>query len=687
MHRSVLLASLILGLSPTITAQEADTEADTNSGTRTYTPEDFTQYAPRTALDMVRQIPGFRLDGGDTQSRGFGQATGNVLINGQRISGKSNSAIDALGRITASSVEKIEILDGASLDIPGLSGQVVNVISAADGTTGTWNWNARFREGNTPRWYSGEISANGKRGVMDWTLSFESDPFRNGHRGPETVTDGAGLLTETRDEDAQYYGDNPSVSVALAWKPESGTIANFNASYGLFNFLQKERSVRTPLVPVGQPVVRRLFEFSEDEWNAEIGGDYEFDMGPGRLKFIGLQRLEHSPTLANFIANNEAGTGLQQSQFERVADESETIARSEYSWAPSDGRDWQVSFEGAFNTLEIEAALTALDANGILAPVTLNNATSTVEERRAEATLTHGRTLSPKLSIQASLGAEYSELTQSGAAGQERTFTRPKGFLSAAYKPSEDTTINLKVAREVGQLNFFDFISSVNINNNNSNAGNPDLVPEQSWEAEIEIERDFGDKGAGTLRVFGEAIEDIVDRVPIGATGEAPGNLDSARRYGIEATGTIKLDPWGWEGAQIEFEGEARQSSIDDPLTGISRRINGDLVSFVNANFRHDVAKTDWAWGFGIDRWRNARNFRLDESFQDTHLPGFAWAFVEHKDVYGMTATVTFGNLLDMSDNFQRDVYTPRRDGVLLFSEDRERKFGDIFTFELSGSF
>src|SRR3954452_15549000 len=92
---------------------------------RTYTPADFAQFAPRTALDMLNRVPGFGTKEEDSE-RGFGEATGNVVINGQRLSGKSNDVVTELSRIPASSVERIEIVDGAKLNIHGLSVQVAN---------------------------------------------------------------------------------------------------------------------------------------------------------------------------------------------------------------------------------------------------------------------------------------------------------------------------------------------------------------------------------------------------------------------------------------------------------------------------------------------------------------------------------------------------------------------------------
>lgn len=58
-------------------------------GSRTYVPADFAQFAPQTALDMLNRVPGFAIKQED-DARGLGQATGNVVINGQRLSGKSN---------------------------------------------------------------------------------------------------------------------------------------------------------------------------------------------------------------------------------------------------------------------------------------------------------------------------------------------------------------------------------------------------------------------------------------------------------------------------------------------------------------------------------------------------------------------------------------------------------------------
>ena len=81
-----------------------------------YEAEFFDQFNPITASDMLDRIPGVDVFGGNRGgggNRGLGTA-GNLLINGQRIAGKDNSARDQLDRITSAEVERIEIIRDTS---------------------------------------------------------------------------------------------------------------------------------------------------------------------------------------------------------------------------------------------------------------------------------------------------------------------------------------------------------------------------------------------------------------------------------------------------------------------------------------------------------------------------------------------------------------------------------------------
>ena len=669
------------------TAALSSLQPRTENGRLIFDAAQFARFNPRTALDIVSQVPGFTIDTGDDDERGLGQADENVLINGARISGKNSDAFTFLGRISAANVLRVEIVDGATLSISGLSGQVLNLVTNADhgnGLSGNFKWKPQWRRSGN-NWFAGEASVSGKLGKGDFTVAIENDAARNGVEGPERITDRFGNLLFERDEIARYRQDQPKLSGSYNRTSEAGSVFNANGAYQIF---RRRESVVTDRTQVGQPDIFELYDSRENEWNAEFSADYEFALGNGRLKLIGLQRFEHSPVSDFFGQTFTDGiTPPNGSRFDRVTDEGESIFRAEYGWKTKGGTDWGFSVEGAYNFLDNEGALAVLDPQGIFQPVALTNANSKVTEYRGEFIGSYGRPLSDMLSLQATLGGEYSKISQSGAAGQSRSFVRPKGSVSLAWKPQNDLDISLKLERSVGQLNFFDFVESVDVSQNNGNAGNPELVPPQSWRAELEATQKLGPWGSMTVNIYGEKFSDIVDSIPITATTEARGNLDSATSYGVELVTSILFDPIGWNGAKLDFEGEVRKSSLSDPVTGVSRRINDDKIFTYEATLRHDIPGSNWAWGAGIEDFRYSKFLRLDQSNRFRTAAPYSWIFVEHKNVFGLTVQANLGNLFGRSEGFTRTVYENRRNGPIAFVEDRSREFGLIYRLTVSGSF
>ena len=652
-------------------------------GATSYTPSDFARFSPRTALDMLRQVPGFTILEQD-ERRGLGQATANVLINGQRLSGKSNDVVTELGRIPAGNVTRVDIVDGATLDVPGLSGQVANILTASTGISGAFAWRPQMRLRRTPaRLTNGEASVTGKVGGIDYTVAIENQSFRNGNAGPERVTRADGTLIDLRDEVLSVDGEAPKISATLRRRSANGSIANLNASFQLYHQDVEEISIRRPIDAVARN--RRVTE-REREHNYEIGGDYEFGLGGGRLKLIGLRRFEHSPFTQTLVEEFpfEPGRDAIGDRFRQVADETETILRSEYRWRAGGG-DWQVSLEGALNQLDVESGLFRLSPAGAFEPVPLFNSNSAVEEKRAEAMLSYGRPVSRTLTLQASLGGEYSQLSQTGDAGLVRSFIRPKGFVSVAWKPNPRFDFSAKLQREVGQLNFFDFVASANVSGGTTNAGNVNLVPQQSWNLDLEASYNLGAWGTTRARLYGREITDIVDFVPIGESGQAPGNLERASIYGIQWTSTFTFDAFGWKGAKLDLDVQFQKTELEDPVTGVRRAINEELVRRLVANFRQDVPETDWAYGFGINHYRQSRGFRLDQSFLFYDEPGNVGVFVEHKDVLGLTVRAAADNLIGTNESFRRTFFNGRRTNEELFTESRDRFYGPVFSMTISG--
>jgi len=220
--------SLVLALS-TLSIGSAIAQ-DSDATPEIYPPAYFTQFAPQTASDMVRQIPGFDIRGGGDDERGFGQASLNILINGKRPSSKSSGADEILSRIPANNVKRIEILQGETLDIPGLSGQVANIIARTGELSGSWNYAARFEKGTQPQLGDAGVNFSAKRGRLDIVGSVNSGQFTFSDDGDEQFFDGLGNVTQDRDERISLNLQRPSVNLNVTLNRDNGHIANLNLS-------------------------------------------------------------------------------------------------------------------------------------------------------------------------------------------------------------------------------------------------------------------------------------------------------------------------------------------------------------------------------------------------------------------------------------------------------------------------
>jgi outer membrane receptor for ferrienterochelin and colicins len=669
--------ALPLAAQTTTPAAVAGTE-----GKSTYVPSDFAQFAPRTALDMLNRVPGFSIKSEELE-RGFGEASGNVVINGQRVSGKSNDVVTELGRIPASNVERIEIVEGEALEIPGLTGQVANVITRSTGISGQWAYRPEFRSYySDPLFTRFEVSVSGTQGPVQYTFGLDNRGSRSGAGGPTWLYSPAGIIVEERDEEWRGNAEQPRVSGRFVYDGPGTAVGNLNLSYGRLYYDYLETGTRLGTRSGDHTRVVTSDEHGDDY---EIGGDYEFELGAGKLKVIAVGRGSGYPSETTVITDFAGETSGFRST--RTGDERELIGRTEYRWTRGDKSEWQLSAEGAFNSLDSASRLFEMVDGGPFEETVLEGGTAKVEEDRYEVMGSHGRPLSPSVTMKLSAGGEYSQLAQAGAGGTTRTFWRPKGELSTAWKLSPRTDLSFKIARKVGQLNFFDFLASVDVATDQETSANPDLVPQQSWDLDLEGVRSLGPWGRTTLHLFGQLIDDIIDYVPIGENGQAPGNLDHAKVYGIESRSTFNFDPIGWRGARLDARFIWQGSEVEDPLTGEERPISDSLQEFFDIALRHDVGTTDWAWGTGYSYELSAKSYRLTEVGRQWEGPVWGNAYLEHKDVAGLTVRAGVSNLFAADSMWDRTVHTGRRTGPVDYIERRDRQIGPIFTFAIRGKF
>ncbi|MGI8705111.1 MAG: TonB-dependent receptor plug domain-containing protein [Sphingomicrobium sp.] len=652
---------------------------------RTYSPAEFARFAPRTALDMVQLIPGFVIADSEDR-RGLGATSANVLIDGRPVSGKANDAIDALSRITAAEVQRIEVKTSTSSDTAGVGRQIADVIlvSASEGTKGQFSWrpSTRLRDRDIA-WLNGETSISGQRGGLEYTVGIRNTALRTGASGPSRVSNAAGDLIELRDEIFVERSDRPRIGADLRYEAPSGMIVALRGSYQRFIYRFRERSERS-----GNNLVdrTRFLTQREKDRRYELGGDVQFGVGPGRLKLIGLHSAERSPIDTRVRTDFSDGSGSFGNRFVTNGDLRETIFRSEYRWT-GNTTDWLISAERAVNRLDNLSSLFGLLPDGSFEKLPFPGGSGDVRERRYEGAITMSRRLFPQLTLQGSLGGEISRLRLAGDLGSDRTFRRPKGYVSLGWRPSEVLRVTAKIGRRVGQIDFIDFLGSRDLLEDRENASNAQLVPPQSWDVEAEFRRELGAFGSTSLRLYGQRIEDLIEQIPVGGAGEAPGNLDTAYLYGADWKTSLLLDRLGWAGGRLDGRFQFQESSVDDPVTGRSRRISNNLVRLIEVSLRHDIPATDWAWGAGLFHIHRAPNFRLGELARFRQGPLSGNVYVENKDVAGLTVRAALSNLISSGQDLDRFLFDGRRGGTLQSIERRRRSVGPVLSLSVSGNF
>src|SRR5690606_14950047 len=222
--------------------------------------------------------------------------------------------------------------------------------------------------------------------------------------------------------------------------------------------------------------------------------------------------------------------------------------------------------EGAFNWLESRTRSSEYGT-----PVDIPAANVRVEEKRGEAFATATCRATPRLTLELGLRADTSTITSGGDVDLEKTLNFLKPRFLATWTPAEHWQVRARIEREVGQLDFDDFVASSNLSAGAVLAGNPDLDPEQSLVFEAALERRFWTSGALVFTARHLELKDVVDRVPIftpgGAVFDAPGNLGEGSQDELAVSLSLPLDRLGVKGGLLRGESTWRRSKVTDPTT------------------------------------------------------------------------------------------------------------------------
>jgi hypothetical protein len=643
----------------------------------------FTQFNAQTALDMVERIPGFVIEGIASQ-RGLAEGFGNVLINGAPPAGKAD-LFQVLEQIPARDVERIELIRESveGLDLRGRTRVVNVVLSRSSGVSGTWlSGLDAVAEGQLLPYLGGSMTRALFGGEM--TLGLQLNSWARPRYEIDTRRTPAGDLLREEVSTGRNYSRVAAPSLRFTRRFEGGHEFQLDAR-GQIQVSGRER-FRAREDGLGAPLSFEVNTGDGAAWSSDVSAEYTFQReGGATLTFTGVQESSYEEDEQAFLAFD--ALGLADGARFIVADEatSETIVRSQYARALNSRHDIELAVEAAYNRLEGDFALFEDQGLGRI-EIPVPGGDTTVDELRFNVSGLYAWRPVEGLVVETRLGWETSEIRQSGDFSNARRLSFLKPGVTATWTPSEQVQWRLSAQRRVGQLNFGDFVASVNLRDEQQDDSNPELEPERIFELEAEYERRLGDRGSFNATLGHEWIEALPGIVPLNGR-DAPGNLEEGRVLRLELEASLPLERFGVSGGLLESSIIVRDTSVEDPVTLERRSIDFREPWQASLNFRQDLSERQLSWGVNYHLRAEEFSRRLREQSRFTPRRGDVFVFIETSRFKGFTLEAGLELFLDPEDEQTREFFAPDRTGDLVRVDTRTREFFDRIYVQFSGTF
>ncbi|HEY1425428.1 MAG TPA: TonB-dependent receptor [Caulobacteraceae bacterium] len=633
------------------------------AGSTSYPAAYFAPTGATTAFDMVLRLPGFSFDDGSAV-RGFAGAAGNVLINGERPTSKTDDLMGVLQRIPISQVVRIDLIRGAA---PGIDMQgktvVANVIlKSATGFSGIAGL-ADFLEpeGDDPLGRFDGTWRLGDGRSVEAGLSVTRFHDNTQGDGPHRITAADGRLLDSSDMRNSQPGWQNTLTGAYETPLLGGRLRA--------NLLLQDLTYKLTNLDDFRVAGREQLTTGQDQKDAELGLHFERAVsGALSLEALALGHLNETAITSVF------DTRTDDQAFNLRDKGGEGVARAVLHWQAGAGLTVEAGGEFAYNWLKTRTRFTD---NG--APITVPAADVLVDEKRAEGFATATWLPLATLSVEAGMRIEASAIGSRGDVTLAKTLVFPKPRLVVTWSPDAADQLRFRIEREVGQLDFKSFAASAQLNGVGVVAGNPSLEPQQDWAIEAAYERRFWKDGVVSLTLRRLMISDAVDQVPVlGASGvfDAPGNIGAGVENDVVASFNLPLDRFGVSGGSIRGLGTWRFSEVTDPATGRRRPISDQHPRDAELHFVQDLPRWKLNWGVDAVFAFVDRSFRFDEI--DTNTTGvFADVFVEYRPKPDLVFHLELDNVL--AYDIERQVFAgPRGAAPLDFIDLQQHRFGPV---------
>ena len=688
----------------------------------------FTEFAPRTALDMLNRIPGMTMS--STRSRGSSSSNGRrsggsfnnvsrggrglgagnngiqILINGKRTAGKNNDTQAQLQRIDADQVDFIEIIRGTSgeLDVRG-STQIANIVlfEEVSNTTINYQASADYYADHTSK-PGGSISYAGQAGKLNMIVSASAVPgYRYTEMREKSILPGElpnDLIAQTQILDNATY----TFSTNLDYQFGARSSARFNALLA-----EDDNPTVVDRLTVDQKVGGFRHSLEREDipaanTNWEVGGDYEFRRTNGdRFKILGIANKNDTTNTRERWDVFEDFTEEKNLFLDTASTLEERIVRGSYTTNLISGQSVEFGAERSQTVLDSKLALGLLssldpgqEAYGGLTPVSIPNANTRVEEIRYEPFAIHNWRINPRMSLETSLIYETSEISLSGDVSNSRTFNFLKPKVDYRFDITPQLQLRVMVEKTVRQLSFMDFVATNDQTDEDSDTlpGNSNLRPDYWWNYNFLAEyRLPDDQGVVSANFYHHRHKDFLQRIDVSngpnEIRSAAGNIGTGDMYVFEVKGSIRLKRLGMPNVLLTSTTNVRDSSVKDSFIDITRRFNNYHRGEFNWSVRHDIPNLRMNYGIEMRNRIDGGTKRWDiEDIEEDHADPYFTGFIEIIAFGDLTFRLNARNLTDIEVCRDRIRYEGHiADNILEEVEYMCRGFGRTVSLQVTGTF
>lgn len=692
----------VLGFAFNVEAQEAQSVAAGSGrtvsadGTKTtYEASYFKQYSPLSLNDMLQRIPGASISDSvaEEERRGLRGNEDAILINGQQITGKDSGGASALQRISAVQVERIEILRGSSSEVQSTTQRIINVIlreDAGDTLTITAALPNYTNDGSARPIVSMTYAVNEPN--RNYSIGFNTNPIYRPWRRTKITSDllGQDILSSVESEQHDRYTIQSNGRYEQTF--DSGSRLQLN---GLGSWMINNRERREVLRDPRQPLeVNQLSDNLEidnrDEFTVELSADYSFPVGKSDtitlLALANWEKENRDRDVFDLEPLDEPVIVRQLRQDVRT----ETIARGTYDRTFSPTLGGQIGLEGTLNTQKTDFDLSTL-VDGELVPLAIFNSDGKITEYRGEAFSTLRWRLFSDVEAEFGLAAELSRITQNSTdINSARSLFFVKPTLNVYWDVTPRNKLFFSVVRDVGQLNFGNFVATITQLDQELEAGNPGIKPVKSWDYELGLEHRLAD-GAGVItgRAFYRDVQDARGRLSFNGLVSQIGNIGDGTEYGAEVEVSVDFSRLGWWDGVLTADYLRRKTSVVDPFDNISRRFGFTPLWETSVVYRHEV-KTIIDGHVSINFSQFGARFINDLDKEDRLKEGGSLTLsVEHKLSENLRINFSTNNFLNRNITRDRKILAFAPDGsrVLTGTRRDRSQWGRIYNVFIRATF